>query len=144
MVDCQPPEVDYTGRMRMSTGARPQHQPPSHPRVLMLCCDGLVCAAVHLALQKQGIELLGMECDPEKGLSAIRTLLPDVVLMEGPGWDADFTAGVWTALHERTGAQVIHISPEDNQILICHQEQRLVGSAHELAQIIFDSAEVKP
>jgi len=109
----------------------------------MLCRDELVCAALRLALQKQGIELLGMESDPAKGLSAIGTLLPDVVLMEGSGWDAEFTAQVWLALRERTGAQVIQISPEDNQILICHQEQRLVGSTHDLAQIIFNSTEVK-
>jgi chemotaxis response regulator CheB len=116
----------------------------SQPRVLMLCRDSLVGAAVSLALERQGITLLRMESDGAQGLAAIHTLLPDVVLLEGPGWGADFIADIWLALHQRTGAQVIQINPDDNRILITHQEKRLLGSAHELAEIILNSAGKKP
>jgi chemotaxis response regulator CheB len=127
----------------MSTSTAQQSDFRRQPRVLMFCSDTLVGAAVRLALERQGIELLGVESDTVRGLATVEALLPDVVLMEGAGWGAEFMSAVWNVLNQRTGAQVIVINSDDNRILISHQEQRLLGSARELAQIIFDSTREK-
>lgn len=107
------------------------------PRVFLICVNRLVCEAVNVLLRREGIELLGMETDPEAALEQIRALRPDIVLVEGD--DANSEVGL-TALarlvYENGNLRVIRLSLLAEQLRIYHQEQRRLLNTQDLLAAI--------
>ncbi len=107
------------------------------PRVFLICVNRLVCEAVNVLLRREGIELLGMETDPEAALAQVRALRPDIVLVEGD--DANSGAD-WTALarlvYEDGNLRVIRLSLLAERLRIYHQEQRRLVNTQDLVAAI--------
>jgi DNA-binding NarL/FixJ family response regulator len=107
------------------------------PRVFLICVNRLVCEAVNVLLRREGIELLGMETDPEAALAQIRALRPDIVLVEGDdaSSEVDLT-GLARLVYEDGNLRVIRLSLLSEQLRIYHQEQRRLVNTQDLVAAI--------
>jgi hypothetical protein len=89
-------------------------------------------------LRREGIELLGMEADSPSALAQVRTLNPDVVLVEGDGVPAQ--TGLMTELarlaYEMADLRIIRLSLTDEELHIYHQEQRKLVNTQDLVAAI--------
>jgi len=133
------------------------------PRVFLICVNQLVCEAVNVLLRREGIVLLGMETDPKVGLDRVRTLNPDIVLVEGfsPHPETLGQAGstkqrkasrkgngkmnpsgskLMSALarlvYEKENLRIIRLSLPDEDLLIYRQEHRRFINTHDLVAAI--------
>jgi hypothetical protein len=111
------------------------------PRVLLICVNRLVCEAVHVLLRREGIELLGIECDPDLALAQVLALRPNVVLVEGDGADVD--AGLMSKLaqlaFEKENLRVIRLCLADGELHIYQQEQRRLVDMQDLIAAIYST-----
>jgi DNA-binding NarL/FixJ family response regulator len=108
------------------------------PRVFLICVNRLVCEAVNAVLRREGIDLLGIETDPESGLAQVRALDPDIVLVEGDGAKIETTlmSELARLTYEREKLQVIRLSLPNEVLHIYHQEQRRFIDTHDLVSAI--------
>ncbi len=108
------------------------------PRVFLICVNQLVCEAVNVLLSREGMELLGMETDPDLALAQISTLEPDVVLVEsdGNGADAGLMARLTSLVCEQEHLRVIRLCLNDGQLQIYHQERRRLVNTQDLIKAI--------
>ena len=108
------------------------------PRVFLICVNRLVCEAVNVVLRREGMDLLGMETDPEMALAQVRALNPDIVLVEGDGNGTE--ASLMTALaqvaFENENLRVIRLCLTDAELRIYHQEQRRFANTQDLVAAI--------
>lgn len=108
------------------------------PRVFLICVNRLVCEAVNVLLRREGIELVGMETDPDVALAQIRALQPNVVVVEGDG--ADVPAPLMSALarlvYDKPDLRVIRISLTDRALNIYQQQQRQLVNTQDLVAAI--------
>lgn len=108
------------------------------PRVFLICVNRLVCEAVNVVLRREGMDLLGMETDPETALAQVRALNPDIVLVEGDGNGTE--ASLMTALaqvaFENENLRVIWLCLTDAELRIYHQEQRRFANTQDLVAAI--------
>jgi DNA-binding NarL/FixJ family response regulator len=113
------------------------------PRVFLICVNRLVCEAVNALLRREGIELLGVETDLKAGLAQVRTLDPDIVLVEGDG--AQIETALMSELgrltYEREKLQIIRLSLPNEMLHIYHQEQRRFMDTHDLVSAIRSSVQ---
>ena len=109
-----------------------------HSRVFLIFVNRLVCEAVDVVLRREGIQLLGMESDPDLALAQVLTTQPDVVLVEGNGvsGDARLMSSLAQLVYEKENLRVIRLSLNDGQLHIYHQEQRRLMTIHDLVAAI--------
>ncbi len=99
----------------------------------------LVCEAVNVLLRREGIELLGMETNPEVALAQVRALQPNVVLVEGDGTNGDSTlmAALTRLVYENEKLRIIRLNLTQQELNIYQQEHRqLVNTQDLLAAIL--------
>ena len=140
------------------------------PRVFLICVNRLVCEAVHALLRREGIVLLGMETDPKVGLDRVRTLDPDVVLVEGFSPHPETLGQVGSAAprkasgkgngktspagsrlmaalarlaYEKENLRIIRLSLPDEDLLIYHQEHRRFMNTRDLVAAIRSAGPVE-
>ncbi len=108
------------------------------PRVFLICVNRLVCEAVKMLLFKEGIDLLGMETDPETALLRIRALKPNVILVEGDGAEGDSSlmSAVTQLVCENEQMRVIRLSLTQQELNIYRQEQRQFVNTQDLVAAI--------
>lgn len=108
------------------------------PRIFLICVNRLVFEAVRLMLSREGFELLGLETDLQTGLTQVRALNPDVVLVEGNDGEED--GKLLTALarlaYEKANLRIIRLSLIDERLHIYHQEQRRLVNTQDLVAAI--------
>ncbi|MDE3087906.1 MAG: hypothetical protein KGJ80_00785 [Chloroflexota bacterium] len=141
------------------------------PRVYLICVNRLICEAVNALLHREGIELLGVETDPDVALKQVNALDPDIVLVEGFGADhqdmeharglhyvldaavdakgehEDAGSHLMSALaqlaYEKENLRIIRLSLPDEELVIYHQEQRRFMDTHDLVAAIRSSVEAE-
>jgi DNA-binding NarL/FixJ family response regulator len=115
----------------------------SGPRVFLISVNQLVCEAVNALLRREGIELLGMETDPDLALAQVCKLNPDVVLVEGngSGKDARLMSNLAQLVYERRDLHVIRLCFNDGQLQIYHQQQRRLVDTRDLVAAILQPDE---
>lgn len=108
------------------------------PRVFLIYVNRLVCEAVDVLLSREGIQLIGMEADPDLAVRLVSGLLPDVVLVEGngSGTDAGLMARLAAMVYEHENLRIIRLSITDGQVHIYHQEQRRLVTTQDLIQAV--------
>ena len=139
------------------------------PRVFLICVNMLVCEAVNVLLRREGMVLLGMETDPDAALTRVKSLDPDIVLVEGLGTDySDDSSPVsslspdsierksrkdkadsnlMTALFEMAykskHLRIIQLCLPNEELRIYHQEHRRFLNTHDLVAAIQSAVQVK-
>lgn len=140
------------------------------PRVFLICVNRLVCEAVNALLHREGIDLLGMETDPELGLEQVRALDPDVVLVEGYSPRDPLSAitgntvrkkasrqatepetisgsklisGLTRLAYEKGNLRIIHLSLPHEDLMIYRQEHRRFINTYDLVAAIRSSAPIE-
>ncbi|MBI5031150.1 MAG: hypothetical protein HZB51_11530 [Chloroflexi bacterium] len=139
------------------------------PRVFLICVNKLVCEAVNVLLCREGMVLLGMETDPDAALNRVKSLDPDIVLVEGLGTDysgestlvsplssellerknrqdkAD--SNLMTALlemtYKRRHLRIIQLCLPNEELRIYHQELRRFLNTHDLVAAIQSAVQIK-
>lgn len=113
----------------------------NRPRVFLICVNRLVCEAVNALLRREGIELLGVETDIQSGLIQVRSLEPDVVLVEGDSVqiETDLMSQLARLTYERENLQIIRLSLAHLVLHIYHQEQRRFMDTRDLVAAIRSS-----
>ena len=112
------------------------------PRVFLIYINRLVCEAMDALLRREGIVLLGMEADSSTALAQVRTLDPDVVLVEGDGAPAQgrLMAELARLAYEKANLRIIRLSLTDEELHIYHQEQRRLVNTQDLVAAIRTTA----
>ncbi len=106
-------------------------------RVLILSSHPLFSQGVASLLgQEAGIELLGQESDVDRALEQIRTLHPDVIIVDVGNTHCDESPVVLRILRENYTAKVIGLNLNDNTICVYHEEQRPVRGVEDLMHAI--------
>ncbi len=125
------------------------------PRVFLICVNQLVCEAVNVLLRREGIVLLGMETDPKVGLDRVRTLNPDIVLVEGFSPHPETLGQVGSTVqrrashagsrlmsalariaYEKENLRIIRLNLPDEDLMIYRQEHRRFMNTHDLVAAI--------
>lgn len=109
-----------------------------HPRIFLICVNRLVCEAVQMVLSREGIDLIGLETDPQTALAQVRVLNPDVVVVEdnGDGTDAKLLTELARLAYEKENLRIIRLSLIDEHLHIYHQEQRRMVTMQDLVTAI--------
>ncbi len=112
----------------------------TRPRVYLISVNQLVCEAVNALLRREGIELLGMETDPDLALAQVCKLDPDVVLVEanGNGKDARLMSNLAQLVYERKNLHVIRLCFNDGELQIYHQQQRRLVDVKDLVAAVLN------
>ncbi|MFQ6016409.1 MAG: hypothetical protein ACE5NP_13310 [Anaerolineae bacterium] len=105
-------------------------------RVFLICTHPLLCEAVQLILEREGIELIGTETDQQKALKSIQSLQPDVILVESEGDAPELIEAISRLIQEKTGARLVNLSLNTNEISIYHREHKTVTKTEDLIQAI--------
>ncbi len=108
------------------------------PRVFLICVNRLVCEAVNVLLRREGIELLGMETNPEAALAQVRALRPNVVLVEGDGTSGDsiLMAALTRLVYENEKLRIIRLNLTQQELNIYQQEHRQLVNTQDLVAAI--------
>lgn len=108
------------------------------PRVFLICINRLVCEAVHVLLRREGIELLGMETDPDTALERVYALQPDIVLVEGDDTvpEGRLMPQLARLAYETADLRVIRLSLVGEQLCIYRREQRPLLNTQDLVAAI--------
>ncbi len=108
------------------------------PRVFLICVNRLVCEAVNVLLRREGIELLGMETNPEAALAQVRVLRPNVVLVEGDGTSGDsiLMAALTRLVYENEKLRIIRLNLTQQELNIYQQEHRQLVNTQDLVAAI--------
>ncbi len=98
----------------------------------------LVCEAVNVLLRREGIELLGMETNPEAALAQVRALRPNVVLVEGDGTSGDsiLMAALTRLVYENEKLRIIRLNLTQQELNIYQQEHRQLVNTQDLVAAI--------
>ena len=139
------------------------------PRVFLICVNKLVCEAVNILLRREGMVLLGMETDPETALRRVKSLDPDIVLVEGldtddagdstsiaVSWsdsaerknrkdkaDANLMTALFEMAYKSKHLRIIQLCLPNEELRIYHQEHRRFLNTHDLVAAIQAAVQVK-
>ena len=92
-----------------------------------------VAALLHC---EETIDLLGRESDLEQAVEQIRTLHPDVIIVDVGEMQCAAHPIILRILQENCAARVIGLNLNDNTLWVFHEEQRLVRSVADLMRAI--------
>lgn len=142
------------------------------PRVFLICVNKLVCEAVNVLLRREGMVLLGMETDPDAALVRVKSLDPDIVLVEGLGTDnsddsalatlptsdsierknrkdkqdkveTNLMAALLEMAYKRQHLRIIQLCLPNEELRIYHQEHRRFLNTHDLVAAIQSAVQIK-
>lgn len=107
-------------------------------RVFLICVNRLVCEAVDMLLRREGIIPLGMATDPETALKDVRSLHPEVIVVEGDATERDIELKIKLAclMHEMTNLRVVYFDLLNNELDVYTQQQRKLVSTQDLVAAI--------
>ncbi len=92
-------------------------------RVYMITSYPLFGRGMEILLRKEGgMDLVGTESDPERAVEQIKTLRPDVVVLEQDPTGCDPTPIVARIMRDAPGTRIVGLSPDDNRMYIYRGE----------------------
>jgi DNA-binding NarL/FixJ family response regulator len=94
----------------------------------------LFLESVRLLLRQAQVELVGATSDHDEAQAKIETLTPDVVIIEQT--DGEEQASLETISILQSGARVVRLSMDDNEISLYSREHRTAMQADDLANLI--------
>jgi DNA-binding NarL/FixJ family response regulator len=103
-------------------------------RVFVIWAHPLFLESVRLLLEQAHVELVGATSDHDDARAEIETLAPDVVIIEQT--DGEKQASIETISILQSGARVVRLSMDDNEISLYSREHRTVMQADDLANLI--------
>ncbi len=107
-------------------------------RVFLICVNRLVCEAVDVLLRREGIIPLGMTTDPETALKHVRSLQPEVVVVEGGATElgAELRIKLACLMHEMTNLRVVYFDLVNHELDVVTQQQLRLVSTQDLVAAI--------
>lgn len=99
-----------------------------------LFCDGIVA----LLSQETGFDVVGQETELSSAVDLIKSLRPDVVIINCDDPEPDLSQAVVSLLQNSLGVRIIGLSLEDNKISIYRGEYKQVRQVEDLLQAIED------
>ena len=110
-------------------------------RIFMLSSQPLFSQGVESLLRgKAGLEIVGREADPTKAVAWIRTLKPDVVIVDSKDLASAPFSLVACLLKEDENVRIIALSLENQTIRVYHGEQRHALTVDDLIAAIAEDA----
>ncbi len=103
-------------------------------RVFVIWAHPLFLESVRLLLKEAQVELVGATSDHEDAHTQIDSLAPDVVIIEQT--DGEKQASLETISILQSGARVVRLSMDDNEISLYSRERRTAMQADDLANLI--------
>ena len=103
-------------------------------RVFVIWAHPLFLESVRLLLKQAQVELVGATSDHEDAHDRIEALAPDVVIIEQT--DGEKQASLETMSILQSGARVVRLSMDDNEISLYSREHRTAVEADDLAKLI--------
>lgn len=85
-----------------------------------------------LLYSETGLDLLGRESDVDRAIEQIRTLHPDVIIVDAGDTRCAASSIVLRILQENCTAKVIGLNLNDNTLCVYHEEQRTVRGVADL------------
>ncbi len=105
-------------------------------RVFILFRHSLFAEAINNVLASvQGIEVVGTDTDPERGMESIRALEPDVVVLETDE-DHDALPGVTRMFWKDLGPKIVGVKLDSNELVIYQKRRHLVIKPEDLVEAI--------
>ena len=99
-----------------------------------LFCDGIVA----LLSQEAGFDVVGQDTELSSAVESIKSLSPDVVIINCDDPEPDLSQVVASLLQNRLGVRIIGLSLEDNKISIYRGEDKQVHQLEDLLKAIED------
>ncbi len=106
-------------------------------RVFVIWTHPLFLESVRLLLKQAQVELVGATSDHEDAHDRIEALAPEVVIIEQT--DGEKQASLETISILQSGASVVRLSMDDNEISHYSREHRTAVEADDLAKLIIGS-----
>jgi DNA-binding NarL/FixJ family response regulator len=103
-------------------------------RIFVIWTHPLFLESVRLLLKRAQVELVGSTSDRDEAHAKIETLTPDIVIIEQT--DGEEQASLETISILQSGARVIRLSMDDNEINLYSREHRTAVQADDLANLI--------
>lgn len=103
-------------------------------RVFVIWAHPLFLESVRLLLKQAKVELVGSTSDHEDAPAQIEVLTPDVVIIEQI--DGEKQASLETISILQSGARVVRLNMDDNEINLYSREHRTAMQANDLANLI--------
>lgn len=104
-------------------------------RVFVIWSHPLFLESIRLLLEQSEVELVGSTSDHEAARTQIETQTPDVVIIEQT--DGEEAASLETISILRSGARVVRLSMDNNEISLYSREHTTAVQASDLAGLIF-------
>ncbi len=107
-------------------------------RVFLICVNRLVCEAVDVLLRREGITPVGMETNLAAALKRVRSLQPEVVVVEGDAaeLDTDLKIQLTCLMYEMANLRVIYFDLANRELDVYSQQQRRLVNAQDLVAAI--------
>ncbi len=107
-------------------------------RVFLICVNRLVCEAVDVLLRREGITPVGMDTNPVAALKRVRSLQPEVVVVEGDAaeLDTDLKIQLTCLMYEMANLRVIYFDLANRELDVYSQQQRRLVNAQDLVAAI--------
>ena len=106
-------------------------------RVFILSRHPLFGRGVELLVGREsGLSIVGKETDVERGIDCVRSLAPDVVILDtgDPGFDP--SPVIARVLGAGTKARILGINLEENLVCLYHEETRPIRAVSDLIAAI--------
>ncbi len=103
-------------------------------RVFVIWTHPLFLESIRLLLEQSQIELVGSTSDHEAAHAQIEAQTPDIVIIEQT--DGEEQASIETVSILRSGAKVIRLSMDDNEISLYSREHRTAMQSGDLVNLI--------
>ena len=109
-------------------------------RTFVFCRHSLFAQALKALLDNQeGIDLVGIETDESRARESIRTLKPDVVVVETGEEGVPMDSLLSYVVRESPESRIVGLSQGQNEIDIYYGHQRRVTQAEDLLKAISES-----
>lgn len=96
----------------------------------------LFVEAMHnLLASANGIEVVGTETDPDRGVQSIQALEPDVVILETDD-ERDALPDVTRMFWKDIGPMIVGVKLESNELVIYQKRLRTVMNPEDLVEVI--------
>jgi chemotaxis response regulator CheB len=106
-------------------------------RVLLIASSTLFGRGVeNLLQQEEGLDFLGCEVDVNQAMERVKTLKPDVVILERSQAVAELGNVLERILHMFDHLKVIELDPKDDNICIYSGQQQVVKQVQDLLKAI--------
>ena len=106
-------------------------------RVYILVSHPLLGRGIESLLRQEAtLEIVGQTTDPEEAVEQIKSLQPDVLVVDREGCDTACTLKMLRLLNEDIRPRVIGLDLNENSLWIYREEQRTVSEVKDLLEAI--------